>query len=63
MRVRHFAYCASLTKAMVRGTRCLHGDTQLRNFVLVTLLPTVRSQVSKNFSGRSQSKTSWPPLI
>ena len=32
-------------------------------FVLVTLLPTGRSRVIKKFSSRSQSKTSWPPLL
>jgi len=38
-------------------------DTQLRHFVLVTLLPTGRSQVRRKFSSGSQSKTSWPPLV
>jgi len=38
------------------------SDTQLRHFALVILLPTGRSRVSKKFSCRSQSKSSWPPL-
>jgi len=38
-------------------------DTQLRHFALVALLPTGRSRVMKKFSSRSQSKTSWPPLV
>jgi len=29
----------------------------------MTLLPTGRSRVSKKCSGRSQSRTSWPPLV
>ena len=37
-------------------------NTQIWHFVLVTLLPTGRSRVSKKFSSRSYSKTSWPPL-
>jgi len=43
--------CAPLTKAMVH---CICTcNTQIWNFVLVTLLPTGRSRVSKKFSSRS----------
>jgi len=52
--------CAALTKATVH---CICTcDTQLWNFVFVTLLPTGRSQVIKKFSSQSQLKTSWPPM-
>ena len=34
----------------------------LWHFLLVTWLPTGRSRVLRKFSGRSQSRTSWPPL-
>ena len=58
---RNGHYLLRITKAMVR---CICTcDTQLRHFVLETLLPTGRSRVSKKFYSRSQSKTSWPPLI
>jgi len=52
--------CASFTKAVLHCIcRC---DTPLWYFVLVILLRTGRSRVSKKFCSRSQSKTSWPPL-
>ena len=61
-RNRHFAFCL-----------CIKGDGAtvfahvILNFlahdiVFVTLLPTGRSRVIKKFSGRSQSKTRWPPM-
>jgi len=58
----HFAFCASLTKAMVHCRSICTCDTQLWHFVFVTLLPTGRSRVIKKFSSRSQSKTSWAPM-
>jgi len=38
-------------------------NTQIWHFVVVTLLPTGRSRVSKKFSSRSKLKTSWPLLV
>ena len=55
--------CASLTEAMVH---CICTcDAQLRHFVLETYYRPVDRELSvnKNFSGRSQSRTSWPPIL
>jgi len=50
-------YQSIFQKAKNKEKRCI-----LWHFVLVALLPTGQSRVIKKFSGRPQSKTSWPPL-